>query len=168
MTPGTGGPGSAQTPAPAPPAAAGPSLPAAVGGVLSDLMGQLLEDEGERLKPYRDTVGKLTIGVGRNLDDMGISHDEALYLLRNDVEKVLGQLAEGLPWWPTLDEARQGVLANMAFQLGYAGLMQFHQTLSFIEEHEYRKAAEAMRGSKWYLQVPKRAERLATIMEGAS
>lgn len=48
---------------------------------LTALKEELIRDEGLRLKPYRDTVGKLTIGVGRNLDDVGITKDEAMHLL---------------------------------------------------------------------------------------
>lgn len=58
------------------------------------LREQLERHEGLRLKPYKDTVGKLTIGIGRNLDDKGISRKEAFALLDNDIAEVVRQLEQ--------------------------------------------------------------------------
>ena len=71
------------------------------------LRADLVRDEAVRLKPYRDSVGKLSIGVGRNLDDKGISEQEAMMLLGNDITEHLALLDKYLPWWAMLDEARQ-------------------------------------------------------------
>ncbi len=52
-------------------------------------------NEGMRLKPYRCSAGKLTIGYGRNLDDRGISAHEANDLFENDLidaEMALGHM----------------------------------------------------------------------------
>lgn len=129
------------------------------------IVDQLKRDEGLRLKPYRDSVGKLTIGYGRNLDDEGISQQEAEMLLSDDVQAVGNQLHGLLPWTDGLDEARRGVLLNMAFNMGIYGLMQFKNTLGLIQQGDYLGAAVAMRQSKWAEQVGPRAERLAIQME---
>ena len=76
------------------------------------LLKQLERHEGLRLKPYRDTVGKLTVGYGRNLDDRGISEDEAGFMLDNDIDQVEREL-ERMPLYLSLDPIRQVVLANM-------------------------------------------------------
>lgn len=128
------------------------------------LISQLLSDEGLRLRPYRCTANKLTIGVGRNLDDVGISKDEAMYLLANDIRRVYGQVTDALPWFVKLNDARQNVLLNMAFNLGVKGLLGFKQTLAFIQDGSYDSAASAMLQSKWARQVGNRAVRLAQIM----
>jgi lysozyme len=125
---------------------------------------QLRLHEGVRKKPYKDTVGKLTIGVGRNLDDVGLSDDEINFLLKNDIEKVLTKLRE-LPYWNYLTDNRKLVLIDMAFNLGFAGLMGFKQTLKAVELKNYRLAAELMIISKWAKQVGKRAQTLADMME---
>ena len=88
-----------------------------------DIILDLKLDEGLRLKPYRDTVGKLTIGIGRNLDDVGISEAEAKYLLSNDLDRTISDLDKYMLWWQTLDTPRRRVILNMAFNLGVAGLM---------------------------------------------
>mgnify|MGYP006208816685 CR=1 FL=1 len=74
-------------------------------------------DEGLRLKPYRCTADKLSLGYGRNLDDVGISEDEAEYLLANDIRRVVAELYNALPWFSALPELWQRALANMAFQM---------------------------------------------------
>lgn len=125
---------------------------------------ELVRDEGLRLKPYRDTVGKVTIGVGRNLDDRGITEAEAAMLLDNDIRDVERELDAALPWFRSLSDTRQRVLANMGFNLGVPGLLKFHITLAFIQEGKFDEAADAMLKSKWARQVGARASRLASLM----
>lgn len=125
------------------------------------LARELLRDEGLRLKPYRCSAGKLTIGVGRNLDDRGITEAEALVLLGNDIKAFWGHLVAALPWVATAPEAVQEVLANMCFNLGLGGLLGFRQTLAYLQARLYVDAAEEMLRSKWAGQVGARAERLA-------
>lgn len=133
--------------------------------ILSRLEKLLLRDEGLSLKPYRDSVGKLTIGIGRNLDDVGISEEEALVFLDHDIHKVTVQVADNLPWYTTLDPCRQAVLLSMAFNMGIGGLLGFKNTLEMIRLGKYTEAAEAMLKSKWATQVKGRAIRLAKMME---
>lgn len=129
--------------------------------VLEDM---LLRHEGLRLKPYRDTVGKLTIGVGRNLDDVGITRDEALALLRNDVARAQAALDAALPWRADLDPVRGRVLVDMAFNLGVPGLLAFSGTLGAIRDGAYAQAADRMLQSRWAAQVHGRAAELAQMM----
>lgn len=128
------------------------------------LINQLMSDEGLRLKPYKDTVGKLTIGVGRNLDDVGISQDEAMEMLANDIRRTYSAVTTALPWFLKLNDARQNVLLNMAFNLGIQGLLGFKHTLDLIQTGHYSDAAEAMLQSKWAKQVGQRAVRLSDQM----
>lgn len=129
------------------------------------LANQLLIDEGLKLKPYQDTVGKWTIGVGRNLDDVGISKSEAMMLLGADIDKVMAQLDDKLPWWSGMSDARQQAIANMAFNLGIERLLGFKNTLAAMQAGRYDEAANGMLASKWALQVGQRARRLADMMK---
>jgi lysozyme len=129
------------------------------------LKDELKRDEGLRLKPYRCTAGKLSIGVGRNLDDVGISETEALVLLDHDIEKVIAQLNYHLAWWHKLSEPRQRVLINMTFNMGIGTVLTFKKTLALIETGKYPESAKAMLQSRWAKQVGERANRLAKIME---
>lgn len=128
------------------------------------LAAELIRDEGLRLKPYRCTAGKLTIGIGRNLDDVGITREEANFLFLGDIKSVTTGLDERLPWWRNLDEVRQRVMANLCFNLGLDGLLKFKRTLRHVEAGEYLEAAQAMLASRWASQVGPRAERLAVMM----
>lgn len=128
------------------------------------LQKQLIRHEGLKLKPYLDTVGKLTIGVGRNLADVGISPDEALDLLANDITRVKAGLDVALPWWRDLDAVRKRVLIDMAFNLGVEGLRAFRLALSFTRSGDFDEAATEMLASKWAGQVGQRAKTLAQMM----
>lgn len=125
---------------------------------------QLRKHEGVRAKPYRDTVGKVTIGVGRNLDDRGLKPSEIEMLLDNDVDDVLKDIELNLPWFATLSEARQLVIANMVFNLGITRFLQFNATISAIRNGRFGVAADQMLASKWARQVGQRARDLAAMM----
>lgn len=127
------------------------------------LIEQLILHESLRLKPYMDTVGKITIGVGRNLSDKGITKDEALVLLEHDLDEAVATCAE-FPWFARLDTVRQRVLIDMAFNLGGEGLRKFKRTLRLIEAGDYDGAAKAMRNSLWARQTKSRADRLIRWM----
>jgi lysozyme len=135
-------------------------------GVLdrSALVAELIRDEGLRLRPYVDSVGKTTIGIGRNLTDVGISRDEATLLLEHDIDRACRGLDELMPWWKGLDDVRQRVLVNMSFNLGIAVLMGFHNTLQAVREARWQDAHDGMLASLWAHQVGDRAKRLAEMM----
>lgn len=129
------------------------------------LTKQLIRHEGLRHKPYKDTVGKLTIGVGRNLDDRGLSEDECYYLLNNDIRSCAMDLDGALPWWRDMDEVRQRVLLDLCFNIGLTKLLKFRNTLASMEAGDYAAAAKGLRASKWATQVKSRADRLISMMQ---
>jgi lysozyme len=134
---------------------------------ISNLEDQLRRDEGEKLSAYQDNLGYWTIGVGRLIDVRkggGLTKEESAYLLNNDICRKSREVKDALPWFGKLDEVRQGVLLNMAFQLGTEGMLKFKNTLAMIEAGRYEAAAESMRNSLWANQTPARADRLATQM----
>lgn len=130
------------------------------------LIAELIKDEGLRLKPYKCTAGKTTIGVGRNLDDVGISQSEAYTLLASDIARVKKE-CERQPWWLAVvdDPVRSRVMLNMCFNLGIRRLSGFKNTLDAVQDKRWRDAAAGMRASMWAKQVGARAERLAKMME---
>jgi len=128
------------------------------------LREQLIRHEGLRLKPYTDTVGKLTIGVGRNLTDRGISKAEAMHLLDNDILEAQTAVVKALPWTVEIDRPRFEILMNMAFNLGIGGLLKFERFLAAVQEGSYELAALEMLNSKWAKQVGQRADELASMM----
>ncbi len=130
----------------------------------TDLESLLIRDEGERLIAYKDSLGLTTIGVGRCLDIEGITKDESRYMLRNDIERYTIAALDALPWVSRLNPARQAVLVSMCFNMGLKGLLQFHNTLSMIEQGKYQEASQSMLQSLWAKQVGHRAERLSQQM----
>lgn len=134
----------------------------------TELARQLRGDEGKRACVYKDHLGFDTIGVGRLVDSRkpgaGLRDDEITYLLHNDIDDRIEALTRALPWFQNLDDARKGVLLNMAFQMGTAGLLGFKNTLKLIEAGKYAEAADAMLQSKWAQQTPARAQRMSEQM----
>ena len=128
------------------------------------LSEDLERDEGLRLKPYVDTVGKLTIGIGRNLDDVGISEVEARLMLQEDIRRATRSLDSRLPWWRSLCDERQDVLVNMAFNLGISSLLGFRGALAKMQLKDWAGAAAEMLDSSWAKQVGARAPRLSEQM----
>ncbi len=155
------------------------------------LKDQLILHEGIKLKPYKCTANKWTIGVGRNLEavglsreeqakifsspglsklevidvllDRGITEDEAMYLLDNDI-KVCTVDVEKFPWFKDLNEVRQKVIIDMRLNLGLAGLKDFKRMIAALEVGDYVKAAEEMKDSEWYWEVKNRSRRLVKMM----
>lgn len=133
---------------------------------IDKLAARLISDEGKSLKPYWDTAEppRLTIGIGRNLTDVGISDDECMYLFRNDMAKAQAQCEQTFDWFDSLDDVRQGVIVCMAFQMGIAGVQKFRKMILAIKVRDYTTAASEMLTSAWAVQTPNRAMRMAQIM----
>lgn len=129
------------------------------------LKKQLTRHEGYRRFAYKCSGNKITVGIGRNLEDRGLSKDEADFLLENDVTEIYEEL-EKLAWFQGLNSVRQDVILNMAFNLGIEGLLKFRKTISYLKERDWEKAGEEMLNSKWAGQVGNRAYELSDQMKG--
>lgn len=119
--------------------------------------------KNNRYFPYTDTVGKVTIGTGRNLTDRGISEDECALMLQNDITDAYNA-AKLYPWFEHLDDARQGVVVMMIFNLGPERFAGFKNTIAMLAAGNYSGAAYNMALSHWHEQVGYRAEVYERIM----
>lgn len=122
-----------------------------------NLIEQLERHEGLRLKPYRCTSDKLTIGIGRNLEDVGITEEEARMLLKNDIANATTQLLTEYPWMTTLGEVRFAALLNFTFNVGIGTVGKFVKALALLKEQQFDKAADEFLKSRWARQVGQRA-----------
>ena len=129
------------------------------------LKALLIKHEGLRLKPYVDTRGNATIGVGRNLADVGISPQEANYLLDNDLSRVVAQCRLEFPWFNALCDTRQNVISSMVFNLGIKKFKGFVNLLEAIKMKDFETAANEMLMSAWSAQVGARALELTNMMQ---
>lgn len=130
---------------------------------MEDLKNDLIADEGIRLKPYLCPAGKTTIGVGRNLDDVGITEAEAMTLLDDDVARVTAQLAKALPWLQGNNVQR--AVGNMTFQMGLGGVLKFKKMLAALQVKDYTTARREALNSAWARQTPQRAKRVTDLMK---
>lgn len=132
------------------------------------LIAELKRDEGFRSKAYLDTEGIWTIGVGRNLQDVGISEQEADILLSNDIDVATNELGRAFHWFDDLDDRRQRVMVNMCFNLGITRLFGFRKFLKAMEDGDWDTASTEMMDSRWAKQVGQRAERLRDMVSDGS
>ena len=133
---------------------------------IDQLSADLFRDEGVRTHAYQCSMGKTTIGVGRNIDSsggLGLSKSEIKMLLQNDIGRVIGELNYSFPWWRNMPEPCQRALSNMCFQLGLGTLKKFKLFLMALENGEYSHAADEALDSRWAKQTPERAERIANL-----
>ena len=127
---------------------------------------KLQDFEGLRLKPYQDTVGKWSIGWGRNLSDRGISYDEAKILLKDDIEIATAEARANFDWFDGLDPLRQDFIVLMIFNLGVPRLRTFRKMLDAIEAGNFSEAALQLEDSAWASQVtPRRAVPMRNLIE---
>ena len=117
----------------------------------------LLRHEGMVLQVYKDSLGYDTIGVGRCLDKNGISEEEAMYLLENDLSRVVKNLDKIWHAWRVMPERARLVCIDMSFQMGITGFMNFRQTRALMEMGCWLEASEELLRSKYATQTPNRA-----------
>ncbi len=128
------------------------------------IVAQLVRHEGFRSKPYRCSAGKLTIAIGRNLDDKGISRDEAFMMLRADIGDAVVDLKHHVESFFMMDEIRANVLINMTINMGIGGLLGFKKMLASVAIGDWPEAKKQMLDSKWATQVGIRSDELAEQM----
>ena len=150
-----------------------------------NFVNKLIAHEGLRLQVYKDTLGIDTIGIGRNLEDRGITQEEldwmdipsmdavyeygiteadAMYLAKNDVQIVEEELVRAHPCVEELDAVRQLVLMDMAFNMGVPRLRKFTKMWNAVHEKKFDIAAKEMLDSRWAIQVKSRSTKLAHAM----
>ena len=134
-------------------------------GEMLKIEKQILKHEGFEPFPYKCTKGKLTIGIGRNLDDRGITMDEALILLRNDIAACEMDLYKifGKEFFE-LDIARKHALIGMRFNLGATRFRGFTEMIQAIRNRNFVEAAQEMEKSLWWKDVGERARTLQSMM----
>lgn len=130
------------------------------------LAKQLEADEGRRRRLYKDTASppKWSVGVGRNIEDRGLRDDEIDLMLSNDIDEAVSIARALVVNFDKLDDVRQEVVTNMAFNLGMTRLGGFKQFIGALLRFDFQRATTEMMDSKWYEQVGDRGKRLAYAM----
>lgn len=121
------------------------------------LTQQLTIHEGLRLKPYKCTAGKLTIGVGRNLDDVGITDAEARFMLEGDIARCMGECVREFNWFVDAPELIKEAVINLVFNMGISRFRKFKKTIEHLSNKEYTLAGAELLNSRYADQVGQRA-----------
>jgi lysozyme len=130
------------------------------------LIFQIIEHEGMELKPYQCTAGKITIGAGRNLTDKGITRNEAMMLLENDIDECLVDLNNNLfPDFFLFPQAIQLVLADMRFNMGPRRFRTFKRMIAAVSRRDWKAMAQEMEDSKWCADVKSRCVNLVKMVD---
>lgn len=124
----------------------------------------ILRHEGLRLKPYHCPAGKLTIGIGRNIEDRGITQGEAYMLLETDLDACVEDLKMLFPNFEEIDPPRQEALVNMRFQLGGGTLRKFRRMVKAVKAEDWEEAKVEALDSSWARQTPQRAHEVAEVL----
>jgi lysozyme len=132
---------------------------------MSKLIETLRRHEGVKNTLYKCTSDKWTIGVGRNLEDVGLSEEEIDMLLLNDIKRTKELMDDYIPWYNDLDKVRQEALINFVFNVGIGTAMKFKKAMAALEAHDYDTAAIEMLDSNWAKQVGSRAEEVTQMIK---
>jgi len=133
---------------------------------MTDYATTITADEGVRHFPYKCSEGKTTIGVGRNLEDVGLSPDEINYIYKNDEKRAIEGAESLIAKFRWLSDNQKIALVSMVFQMGTTGVSKFKNMIAAIDSGNFKEASKQMLDSKWSRQTPERAKRLAEMMKG--
>ena len=159
--------------------------PVPQGDVIKQIIPRVKQHEGVKPKKYLDSRGIPTVGVGFNLKrkdadqklksvganpikvkqgKQALTQKQIDALLISDLKsskeaanRVIGNLAQH-------PSGVQGVLVEMAFNLGANGLSEFKNFLTAVKSKDYKTAAKEMLKSAWSKQVGDRAQTLSKIV----
>lgn len=132
---------------------------------MQTLTAELTTDEGKRNRVYADTLGLMTIGIGRELTHKGISDAEIQILFNNDVEACCAIMDQEIPWWRNLPANQQRVMINLCF-MGWGSFRQFTKFLAAIRAGQLNDAAAELQNSQWWRQVGERGPRVVARLLG--
>ncbi len=121
-------------------------------------------NEGYRQFIYQCTADKNTIGIGFNIDDVGLSLEESRVILGMRMEKLRNQLSDSFEWFDGLNDCRQSALCDMGYQLGIHGLKKFKKSLALMASGDYKAAGDEFLDSRWARQTPKRAKKVTAMI----
>ena len=134
---------------------------------MEKLLAMLKRHEGVESHAYECSEGKITVGVGRNIDaegGIGLSDEEIDFLLQNDIERCIVELSSEYDWFADLDDTRKDAMVDIAFNLGITRLRLFKRALAAMAEGNYKQAATEFLDSKWAKQVGGRALELTDMI----
>lgn len=134
---------------------------------MSKLINMLKSHEGVETHAYVDTVGKTTIGVGRNIDPvggLGLSPREIDFLLQNDIDRVEVELVDAIPWIVYIEGPRMDALVSICFNLGLTRFMKFKKALAAGAFGDWELCADEFMDSRWATQVGQRAVEVTDLI----
>ena len=131
------------------------------------LIKMIRKDEGFRGRPYTDSEGLLTIGIGFCIDRAPLPETVGLYWCGYILDNIQNRISTSQFAGQTfnrLSEPRQWAILNMCYQMGVTGVCRFFNMWAALDVEDYGKAAKEALDSVWAHQTPKRAKRISEII----
>lgn len=128
---------------------------------MKQLIEEIKKNEGFVGTVYQDTLGFDTIGYGTK---MPITEDEAEAILVMRLKAKIKELEKREPFTNELPLTVQEILAEMCYQMGVSGVLRFKKMWAALQSGDYNRAAIEMLDSRWAVQTPNRAKKLAAAM----
>jgi lysozyme len=137
-----------------------------------DIMNMVKDHEGVRTKPYKDSLGLWTVGVGHLIGDgktlppewnRTLSDVEVMNLFKKDYQHHK-QAAEKIPGFSNLNMNGQAALIDLTFNMGPSWWKGWPNFTSFMQAGNIDQAANSLIKSKWYSQVGKRAPKIVSLL----
>ena len=128
------------------------------------LIDSIKQHEGYVGIVYKDSLGIDTIGYGFAIKDLDLDEDLAEEILLRKLEKLVKRVRDKFDWLDDVPHEVQGVLVNMAYQMGLSGVCKFKRALKYMEHQNWERAADEMLMSRWHKQTPNRAKELSNII----
>ena len=125
--------------------------------LVNEIRDHIKEYEGFSALVYSCPSGYDTIGFGRNIEQKGITKQEAEYLLANDIQQCIKELKGIMNRFDDLPDKAKLVLIDMCYNLGLSKLLNFENMLDAIDARDWEKAAEELLDSRYARQVKRRA-----------
>ena len=131
---------------------------------MKDLFKRIKHHEGYRPEVYNCSEGYPTIGIGFTIKDLYLDEDIADMILDRKLIKLIKRVRDKFDWLDDVPHEVQGVLVEMAYQMGLSGVCKFKNALKYMEHQNWERAADEMLMSRWHKQTPNRCKELSNII----
>ena len=141
-----------------------------------EIKAMIIKHEGKRNRPYQDSLGLWTVGIGHLIGDgkslppemnREFSDEEVMAMFEKDYAHHRSA-AMNIPGFGKLDGRGQGALTDLTFNMGPSWISKWPKLKKQLEEGDTKGAAQNLEQSKWYGQVGNRAPTIVSLLRDSS
>lgn len=138
-----------------------------------EIKAMIIKHEGKINRPYKDSLGLWTVGVGHLIGDgkslppemnREFSDEEVMAMFEKDYAHHRSA-AMNIPGFDKLNGKGQGALTDLTFNMGPSWISKWPKLKKQLEEGDTESAAKNLEQSKWYGQVGNRAPTIVSLLK---